>query len=125
MWTFKITFSTKLNIYVFKILHGVILMADKNYIVYEVQYKNKIVYIGSGLKGREEHVKSGCSGNKDLNKLYFEDGKNVDVIILREGLTKEESLETEKDFIMASEPIYNKQHNQKNHKIKKFRKYTV
>lgn len=100
-------------------------MQDENYIVYEVRYKGKTVYIGSGLSGRESHVKSGCSGNKDLNRLFFEDGTNVEVVVLREGLSKTESLDTEKDFIMASEPIYNKQHNQKNHKVKKFRKYTI
>ncbi len=101
------------------------------YEVYEVTYKGKCVYIGSGegavgnKPARHEHVKSGKSSNAKLNELFFKDAENVKVIVLRDNLSKEDSLELERDFIMASEPKFNIQHNQKNHKVKKFRKYTI
>lgn len=100
-------------------------MSEENYIVYEVTYNRKVVYIGSGISGREQHVKSGKSSNPKLNELFFKDPDNIIVTVLREGLSREESLEYEKDFIMASEPEFNIQHNQKNHRVKKFRKFTI
>ena len=100
-------------------------MTIKNdYIIYEVSYMNKIIYIGMGEHGRELHVLSGKSNNPKLNELFFKDGENIKVLVIREGLTKDEALESERDFIMAAEPEFNIQHNQKNHKVKKFRKYT-
>lgn len=95
-----------------------------NYVVYEVCYKGKCVYIGSGEKGRENHALSGKSSSAKLNELYFTDKENISILVLRENLTKEESMELEKDFIMANEPEFNIQHNNKNKKVKKFRKYT-
>lgn len=95
------------------------------YIVYEVTYCKKCVYIGSGLPGRELHAMSGSSGNKKLNELFFRDPDNMKVQVLRDGLSRDEALELERDFIMASEPEFNTIHNQKNHKVKKFRKYTI
>ena len=97
----------------------------ENYIVYEVTYKNKIVYIGSGIKGRENHVKSGKSGNVKLNELFFKDGDNMEVNVICENLSKEDAMEKEKDFISAYEPEFNIIHNPNNRKIKKFRKYTI
>lgn len=102
-----------------KIDHG------DNYEVYEVTYKGRVVYIGAGLMGRSSHCKSGASHSAKLNELFFKDGDNMVVTVLREGLSQEESLESEKDFILASEPEFNITHNQKNNKVKKFRKYTV
>ena len=43
----------------------------------------------------------------------------------KEGLSQEDALESEKEFIMASEPEFNVVHNQKNNKSRKFRKYTI
>ena len=52
-----------------------------------------------GLQGvRHLHAKSGSSHNPDLNQLFFEDPSNILVQILRENLTKEESLEYEKEY---------------------------
>lgn len=99
-------------------------MTTDIYEVYEVTYKGKIVYIGSGKSGRSLHVMSGKSSNPKLNELFFTDKENLQVTVIRENVSKEESLEMEMNFIMASEPIYNTHHNQKNHKVKKFRKYT-
>lgn len=87
-------------------------MNEKFYEIYEVSYKGKIVYIGSGLQGvRHLHVKSGSSHSPDLNRLFFEDPNNLVVQILRDNLTKEESLEYEKEYIQATNPIFNIVHN--------------
>lgn len=80
---------------------------SEEYIVYEVLYEGRTVYIGSGLPGRELHAKSGCSHNAGLNKLFFTDPDNMIVNIIREGLTRDESLEAEKGFIQATEPEFN------------------
>ena len=91
----------------------------EEYIVYEVTYKNKPVYIGSGKRERVEHAKSGKSHCVELNKLFFEDNANIDVLILRENLTKQESLELEKEYIQATEPKFNKIHTNRYRKIKR------
>lgn len=87
---------------------------ENNYIVYEVRLDNIPIYIGSGKKGREDHVKSGSSHNPELNKLFFESPHKMVVTVLREDLSKEESLEMEKGFIQAIEPklniVYTKKH---------------
>ena len=97
----------------------------EDYIVYEVLYLNKCVYIGSGSlsKKRHEHAKSGKSHNPDLNRLYFTDPDNMVVNIIREGLTKQESLEMEKEYIQATEPIYNKALTSRTRKVHKHRRF--
>lgn len=89
-----------------------------DYIIYEVKHNNKVVYIGSGKPHRMLHVKSGKSHVVELNRLFFTDYENVNVEIIREGLTKEESLELEKDYIQAYEPVYNTQHTKRSRKVK-------
>lgn len=84
-----------------------------NYLIYEVLYKGKVVYIGSGLPDRPKHVKSGKSHNINLNQLFFTDPDNVVISILRENLSQEESLEMEKDYIQAYEPEFNIVHTKK------------
>lgn len=100
-------------------------MTNDNYIVYEVLYHKKTVYIGMGLIDRYLHCKSGKSHNPKLNELFFKDGENMEVNVICENLSKEEALEKEYDFIQAYEPEFNIIHNPKNRKIKKFRKYTI
>lgn len=80
---------------------------ENNYLVYEVRLDNIPIYIGSGKKGREEHVKSGSSHNPELNKLFFTRPHDMVVTILMEGLSKEESLEIEKGYIQAISPELN------------------
>lgn len=97
----------------------------ENYIVYEVLYNKRTVYIGIGSSyERVKHVKSGKSHNPKLNELFFKDGENMYVNVICENLTKDEAMEKEKDFIAAYEPEFNIIHNPSNKKIKKFRKYT-
>ena len=86
-------------------------MSEKLYEIYKVSYKGQVVYVESGLQGvRHLHAKSGASHIPALNKLYFEDGDNMIVNILRDGLTKEESLEYEKEYIQAIKPEMNTVH---------------
>lgn len=85
-------------------------MQDQMYVVYCAKLEDKIIYIGSGPFGRQKHCVSGCSHVYALNNLHFK-GVVIDVSILRYGLTKEESLSIEKEFIQAYLPIYNKVHN--------------
>ena len=86
-------------------------MKASSYEIYEVLHKGIPIYIGSGLQGvRHLHAKSGASHIPALNKLYFEDGDNMIVNILRDGLTKEESLEYEKEYIQAIKPEMNTIH---------------
>lgn len=94
-------------------------MKEENYIIYEVTHNHRTVYIGSGKPGRELHTMSGHSHNPELNKLFFTDPENMRVTVLREGLTKEESLEMEKEYIQATEPKFNKVHTNRHRKIKK------
>ena len=83
-------------------------MSEKLYEIYKVSYKGRVVYVESGLQGvRHLHAKSGASHVPALNKLFFEDADNMIVNILRDGLSKEESLELEKSYILAIKPEFN------------------
>lgn len=100
--------------------------STESYIVYEVLYKKRTVYIGIGSDPKRYlHAKSGKSHNPKLNELFFKDGDNMEVNVICENLSKEDAMEKEKDFISAYEPEFNIIHNPNNRKIKKFRKYTV
>lgn len=79
------------------------------YIVYKAAVLGETVYIGSGVFGREKHCTSGCSHVYELNKYHFE-GVSIDVSIIRKGLTKEESLAIEKEYILSVRPRLNKVH---------------
>lgn len=96
-----------------------------DYVVYEVTYKDEIVYIGSGSKTNKRylHPISGKSNNVELNRLYFSDPENLKVTIIREGLTKEESLEMEKGFIQATEPMYNKVYTRRSNKGNRHKRF--
>ena len=80
---------------------------DNTYIVYQVLYKGRVVYVGSGLPDRHLHTQSGCSHNLQLNKLFFTESQFMTTTIIREGLSKKESLELELSYIKATQPIYN------------------
>lgn len=83
--------------------------SEDNHIVYEVRLEGKTVYIGSGKEGREKHT-LGASSNPKLNELYVLNKDKMETVVLRTGLTKQESLEIEKEFIQASDPICNTHH---------------
>lgn len=96
---------------------------DNTYIVYQVLYKNKVVYVGSGKSDRYLHTQSGSSHNPQLNKLFFTEPEYMVTSIVRQGLSKEESLEIEMGYIKATQPIYNVTGtNEHGNKIKQGRK---
>lgn len=70
-----------------------------------------VLYIGSGKGKRFLHVASGISENFKLNKHYFCEENSIEIIVIRSGLTKQESLELEKDLIVSLNPPYNTIHN--------------
>lgn len=85
-------------------------MQEDNYIIYEVLHNGIPIYIGSGKPDRYLHAKSGTSHIPELNKLFFEDADSLVVNILRDGLSKEDSLEFEKEYIQAIKPTMNTVH---------------
>ena len=80
-----------------------------DYIVYTVKITEtqELVYIGSGLEGRELHVTSGTSHSYFLNCLHFNE-IDVTVEVIYENLTKQESLDIELDLIRKNKPIFNR-----------------
>ena len=82
---------------------------QNNYIVYttRITETQELVYIGSGLEGREQHVTSGISHNYFLNCLHFNEIE-VNVEVIHTGLTKQESLDIELDLIRKNKPIFNR-----------------
>jgi hypothetical protein len=79
------------------------------YIVYKVTHNSKVIYIGSGLVGRDAHVTSGCSHVYELNRLHFQ-GVVPDVEVVFRG-SKEDTLHYEKGLIISYKPTFNKKHN--------------
>ena len=93
---------------------------ENNFIVYEVLLKGRPIYIGSGKPDRYLHAKSGKSHNPELNKVFFENPEHLLVQILRDSLTKEESLEYEKEYIQATQPSLNIVHTRRNKKVGRY-----
>lgn len=77
-----------------------------SHLVYAAKYDNEIVYIGSGVNGRERHCTSGCSHVYALNKLHFAK-EQVEVVVLGRFNTKEESLTVETSLIIEYKPRFN------------------
>ena len=82
---------------------------QNNYIVYttRITETQELVYIGSGLEGREQHVTSGISHSYFLNSLHFNE-IDVTVEVIHRNLTKQESLDIELDLIRKNKPIFNR-----------------
>lgn len=78
-----------------------------NYIVYCAKLDDVVLYVGSGVKGREKHCISGRSGCLPLNKHFF-DGDYVTVEILQHFENKHDSLVAEDLLIKELSPLYNK-----------------
>lgn len=80
---------------------------DKNvYCVYIARVRGSILYIGSGVHGRWEHVNSGTSHNYGLNKLHFS-GEELEIEVVFSGLSKKQSLKEEKFLILLHKPSLN------------------
>lgn len=68
-----------------------------NYEVYAAaDKKGNWLYVGSGLKGRHNHLNSGKSHNSDVNRYYFSNLTGFDKIVIQPVKSKERSLELEK-----------------------------
>jgi len=73
-----------------------------NKIVYRVyDHTGQLRYIGEGKPDRYLHVNSGASHNTEINRHFFLNGK-MRVEIIKEGLTKVESLAFEKMLLNQS-----------------------
>lgn len=81
------------------------------YYVYAVFVGSEIVYIGSGTHHRYNHAISGLSNSSLLNKHFFTEPNTMDIIIMRDGMSKEHSLGLEKSMIVDISPRYNVQYN--------------
>ena len=84
-------------------------MSDKEYVVY-VAYSeegDKCLYVGSGTKERPKHISSGISHVYEANRYHFQ-GKTPIVEIVASGLSKEESLDVEKEKIIELNPAWNR-----------------
>lgn len=77
------------------------------FLVYAAKYNGEIIYIGSGVNGREKHCISGCSHVYELNRLHFSK-QVVEVEALARFMTKEESLVAETTLIIEHKPRFNK-----------------
>lgn len=77
-----------------------------SHLVYAAKYNDEIVYIGSGVNGRERHCTSGCSHVYALNKLHFSK-EYVEIVVLGRFNTKEESLKVETSLIIEHKPKFN------------------
>ena len=71
----------------------------RDHIVYEARdQEGQLRYIGEGKSGREAHVNSGTSSNKEINRYYFTKG-DLAVKVLKTGLTKYEARSIERILI--------------------------
>lgn len=76
------------------------------YCVYIARAGDSILYIGSGVHGRWEHVNSGTSHSYELNKLHFS-GNVLEIEVVFSGLSKKQSLKEEKFLILLHKPSLN------------------
>ena len=83
-------------------------MIDRNFEVYRAVDKDgNLLYIGSGRRTRHKHCNSGISHSYELNKMHF-NGEFIGVEIIKDNLTKSESVEFEKTLILGLKPAFNK-----------------
>jgi hypothetical protein len=79
----------------------------QQYYVYECRVDGILKYIGMGKGKRLNHCNSGKSHVSELNKDFHE-GKTMEVVKIKEGLTKSQALQYEWEQITLAEGLYNK-----------------
>ena len=79
---------------------------EEEYIVYSAVLEGKVLYIGSGGIGREQHLLSGCSHLYEINKMHFS-GIFPDVKILKTFKSKAEARNYEQFLIQKYNPCFN------------------
>lgn len=84
-----------------------LLLKPTGHYVYLAALNDKVYYIGSGKGLRYSHVNSGTSHNYKLNQHHFTSEDKLEVEIIIEGMSKEESMEVEERLICDLNPEYN------------------
>lgn len=91
---------------------------SKIYELYTCSYKDVVVYVGEGIKGRHKHCNSGCSHVYELNKIHFQEGDDVLCVkVLEQSTSKSDVTKKEKLLINKYKPKFNKNFT-KNHNPK-------
>lgn len=80
------------------------------HVVYVVVLDEELIYVGSGINGREQHCTSGCSNVFGLNELYFQ-GIKTTVTVVNRCDSKEDADQIEVNLIKLHKPKFNKRHN--------------
>lgn len=83
-------------------------ISENEYVVYLAYHKGLLIYIGSGLKSRCQHVNSGSSHNTLLNELKFRVG-DIPTKIIYKASSKIDATKKEAELIEMCKPICNKQ----------------
>lgn len=78
-----------------------------NCIVYIGHCDDVCVYVGEGKAGRESHLNSGISHVYEANQQHFK-GKKIRVEIKHRGVSKQEALVLEKNYIETLKPLWNR-----------------
>lgn len=80
------------------------------HVVYVVELDKEIIYVGSGINGREQHCISGCSNVFGLNDLYFKNIRPTVTVVQRTN-SRNEAVLKEVELITKYKPKFNKMHN--------------
>lgn len=78
-----------------------------NCVVYIGYCGDVCVYVGEGKAGRECHLNSGISHVYEANQQHFK-GKKIRVEIRHSGISKQEALVLEKNYIETLKPLWNR-----------------
>lgn len=80
------------------------------FVLYAVKREGVIIYVGSGIIGRENHCLSGCSHVYELNKAHF-NGEKLETVVIKRFTERSDALAAEKTLIISEKPILNKAYN--------------
>ena len=95
--------------------------AKQRYVVYAGYYGETCMYIGSGKRGREEHLNSGVSNVYQANEIHFF-GDELDIVIFSSWATKKMAERVEKMKIQELKPKCNLLYAGDYSHVKKYRK---
>ena len=86
------------------------MLEDKKFELYYCYYKDELVYIGQGKKGRHKHCLSGKSHCIELNKIVLSEGlENIRIDVVYRANDKFKTREREKEDIVRLQPKFNKE----------------
>ena len=80
-----------------------------SYYIYQLTYRNIVLYIGSGCKDRIDHVMSCSSHNQYLNRFFALGYVSDDITLEKthQNLSKQDSLDMERELIKNKQPLFN------------------